>query len=360
MSGLKVLVCVGRGLDVRIPPPVDLRSGRVREDWSVPEIDPGSQAALALALELKRLWSSRGSAVEGGSAGGSTGGSAGASTAEVTALHLGPPGGELWLRRALAWGCDRAVRISPAEEAEADETLGLGGRLPWGAAGKAVILAAAAQACGFDLVLLGAEGVADGSGQLGLRLAARLGLPCVTRAFALDLIPQAEPAAPPLGVEVRRALEQGWTERVQASLPLVVTVTPERGSPAASLPVPTAQALLQAEAAELTVWTLADLGVAQRWVEQAEEALTCGLPRGRRPRLVPLRAPSSSLPAFERILRLVQGSVQRREGRVVPLGGLSPQQVAEEIFRVLLAEGWLDHLRSTSQPERATPDAEGA
>ncbi len=378
MSSLKVLVCLGCGLDVKIPLPVDLRSGRVREEWSVCEIDPGSQAALALALELKKLSASRGSEAvggpvggpAGGPAGGSAGGPAGGSAAQVTALHLGPAQGEVWLRRALAWGCDRAVRISPGEEAESEATFGSAGSLPGGAAGKAVILAAAAQACGFDLILLGAEGVTEGSGQLGLRLAARLGLPCVTRAFALDLIPQpgaeteeaalrAKPAAPrPPCVEVRRTLEQGWTERVRASLPLVVTVTPEGGWPAASLPVPTAQALLQAGAAELTVWKLADLGVAQRWVEQAGEALTWGPPRERRPRLVPLRAPSSSLPAFERILQLVQGSVRPRQGRVVALTGLPAEAVAEEIFQVLRAEGWLNHLRPPGEPEAASANGE--
>ena len=90
----------------------------MREEWLVRELDPASARALDLALSLE--------ATQPGT--------------EVTAIHLGPPRAEPWLRQALARGCDRAVRVWDDELAGAR------------AAGKAVVLAAAAQAAGFDLV----------------------------------------------------------------------------------------------------------------------------------------------------------------------------------------------------------------
>ena len=77
-------------------------------------------------------------------------------------------------------------------------------------------------------------------------------------------------------------------------------------------------------------------------LRRAARVLHAGPPRPARPRLHPIMAPDSALPAFDRVLKLVEGSVKRREGRVVRHG---PEATAEEIFQTLRAEGWLDHLR---------------
>jgi electron transfer flavoprotein beta subunit len=330
---MKVLVLLGSGPDVAIAPQLDLRSGRVRADWLVHDLDPASRAALDLALELKdRLQ---------GKPGGSAKGSAENDVPRVhlTALHLGPASAEVWLRRALAGGCDRAVRVWYGEEAATLPFGVAGGSAGVGAAGKAIILAAAATACGFDLILAGTQGVVESSGQLGLRLAAELRVPCVTRAVSLKPAEEQDR----LSLEIRRSLERGYAERVQARLPLVITVAPEAGSAGRSRAALTASALLRAQEAEIPVWTLADLGVPQEWVRHAEALLAWGPPRPRRPRLVPLPAPEQSLPAFERVLRLIEGSVRHREGRVIKP---APDEVAEQVFRTLRDEGWLDHLRA--------------
>ena len=93
---MRVLVFVGEGVDVRVPPQRDPRSGRVREQWLVREIDPASARALDLALALK---------------------SAGVAT-EVTAIHMGPETTETYLQQALARGCDRAIRVWDEEVAD--------------------------------------------------------------------------------------------------------------------------------------------------------------------------------------------------------------------------------------------------
>ncbi len=145
---MRILVLLEVGADVRIPPDLDPRSGRVREEWLVRELDGASERALGLALALQ----SRAAGVE------------------VTAVHLGPGQAEPWLRQALARGADHAVRVWSEELAGVT------------APGKALVLAAAAQAAGFDIVLAGAAGVRDAGGQLGVLLAGRLGVPCVTQA----------------------------------------------------------------------------------------------------------------------------------------------------------------------------------
>jgi electron transfer flavoprotein beta subunit len=304
---MKVLVFLEIGADVRIAPERDPRSGRVRGEWLVRELDPASARALDLALTLK--------AKQPGT--------------EVTVVHLGPAAAEPWLRQALARGCDQAVRVWDDEVAEVH------------AAGKAVVLAAAARAAGFELILTGATGVLSASGQLGVLLAAHLGLPVVSQVVEI--------AALDGGVaELTRGLDRGFRERVEVRLPVIATIAAGGGTGEASAPpdIP-AGALLAAQSAEISVWDLADLGVPLDQVRRADDALRFGRPRAVRPRLHPIAAPDSALPAFDRILKLVQGSVQRREGRVVQKPA---KEIVEEVFRTLKDEGWLDHLRSPDRP----------
>jgi electron transfer flavoprotein beta subunit len=288
----------------------------VREEWLVREVDPASARALDLALDLKTA----GSLVRDHAG------------VEVTVVHLGPETNELWLQQALARGCDRAIRVWDEEAADLH------------AAGAAVVLTAAAQAAGFDVLLTGTAGVVDCGGQLGQLLAARLGVPCVTQALEIHGRGQG------VAVEVTRALDGGYRERVRAALPLVVTVAPpvSGGGDATVIPV---RALLAAQQCDLPVWDLADLGVPLEEVRRAEATLAYGEPRPRHPRLKPIAAPDPALPAFDRILKLIEGTVKRREGRVVKD---SPEVVADQIFAVLRDEGWLDHLRSADTTGAST------
>ncbi len=178
---------------MRVPPERDPRSGRVREEWLVREIDPACSRALGLALRLK--------AARPGT--------------DVTVVHLGPPNAEPWLRRALAAGC----RPGGAH-------LGRRGRRGRAPRGKAVILAAAAQAAGFDLVLTGAAGVVDGNGQLGVLLAAHLGVPCVTQVVGIAPLEHTD------SVELSRGLTGAFRETGGRCCFLVVATVCGRSCPA--------------------------------------------------------------------------------------------------------------------------------
>jgi electron transfer flavoprotein beta subunit len=312
---MRVLVFVELGVDTRIAPELDARSRRVRAEWLVSEFDPACARALGLALDLKTALPDT----------------------EVTVAHLGPSEIEPWLRRALARGCDGALRVWDEEVVEI------------GAAGKAVVLAAAAEAVGFDLILAGAAGVIDSSGQFGVLLAQNLRIPCVTEATELRTLEGREE------LEIDRILDRGFRERLVASLPLVVTTSgaegPLEASTARDIP---ASALLNAQDDEITVWDLADLGIPRARVLSADRALRFGQPETPRPRLHRIAAPDPALPAFDRILELVKGSVQVREGRVVQG---SAEAAVEEVFTILKDEGWLDHLKVPEGHQTGVDDA---
>jgi electron transfer flavoprotein beta subunit len=305
---MKVLVLLEVGVDIRIPPERDSRSGRVREEWLIREVDPASDRALDLALTL----------------------TADRPNGHVTAVHLGPPEHDSFLYQALARGCARAIRVWDDEAAQART------------AGKALVLAAAARAAGYDLVLTGNKGVVGGSGQLGVLLAAHLGVACVTEVGDATLSVDSRRLA------ATRHLDRGFRETIEATLPLVVTVSAgPRGSGDITRAGVSARAQLAALEQGVTVWTLADLGVGPGAVGAVDRSLTYGPPRPSAPRFHPIPAPDPALPAFDRILELVRGAVKRREGRVVRRPA---EEVAQEVFEILRDEGWLDHLRPCGGP----------
>jgi len=319
---MRILVLLGIGADVRVSVERDPRSGRVRAERLVREIDPDCGRALDLALRLKCAHPGT----------------------ELTALHFGPPSGESRLRHALAQGVDRAVRIWDEEVTGAR------------AGGKAVILAAAAEAAGFDLILAGATGVVEAGGQLGVLVAAHLGVPCVTQVVDMAAAEGPDASAGRQSLEMMRGLDRGFRERVLVSLPVVATVSSLGAAPVTTAKTldtthtaVTARALLAVQDQEIATWDLADLGVPLDGVRRADGSLVYGRPRPRRPRLRPLAAPDPALPAFDRILKLIEGSVKRREGRVVRR---SADAIVDEIFRLLHDEGWLDHLRPGAQRVR--------
>ena len=172
-------------------------------------------------------------------------------------------------------------------------------------------------------------------------LAAHLGVPCVTQVGAAALSADARPR-----YELTRALERGFREKVEAALPLVVTVAagaageaaPRRAAhrPGAAAPPPRQ---------DIPVWDLADLGVIPGAGRDADAAAANTAPPApaRVRACIPSPRPIPTLPAFDRILGLVQGSVKRRGG---PRRAAPAEEVAQEVFEVLRDEGWLDHLRA--------------
>ncbi|MCB9898967.1 MAG: electron transfer flavoprotein subunit beta/FixA family protein [Planctomycetes bacterium] len=180
---MKIVVCVKRvpATDTRIKIGADGKSiDTAQVEWI---ISPYDEFAVECALRLK---------------------DADAST-QVTVLSLGPPETTKELRTCLAMGADDAILLKDPLAGTRDATT------------TAKLLADAVSPLAPDLVLLGKQAVDRDQGQVGLLLASRLGLPCVTEIKAFGL---ADGQA-----KVERAGEEGTTESYQVALPAVLTCT---------------------------------------------------------------------------------------------------------------------------------------
>ena len=155
---------------------------------------------------------------------------------ELTYLSMGPAGAAEALRKALSMGGDAAVHVS-------DE--GLHGS---DAFATSLVLAAAVERIGFDLVVAGMASTDAGMGVVPALLAERLGVPAVTYAGRLSVAGDE--------VEILRDSDLS-SETVSARLPALVAVTDRTGEAR----YPSFKGIMAAKKKPVTTWSLADLGV---------------------------------------------------------------------------------------------------
>ena len=155
---------------------------------------------------------------------------------ELTYLSMGPAGAAEALRKALSMGGDAAVHVS-------DE--GLHGS---DAFATSLVLAAAVERIGFDLVVAGMASTDAGMGVVPALLAERLGVPAVTYAGRLSVSGDV--------VEILRDSDLS-SETVSARLPALVSVTDRTGEAR----YPSFKGIMAAKKKPVQTWSLADLGV---------------------------------------------------------------------------------------------------
>jgi electron transfer flavoprotein alpha/beta subunit len=197
---------------------------------------------------------------------------------------------------------------------------------------KALIFSRVARILGYDLICTGTRSQGTGNGQVGLLLASHLRTPCVTSVIDFD-ISSGERVA-----KVTKMLARGYRAFIESPLPLVIGM---ESSKVGDLE-PSLADTLKASESKVPCWNLADLGISRQLVIKTEGNLFLGALKFPKSKLRFIPAPESTLPAFLRIKKLVEGAVSTREGIIVE--GLE-DQVVEELFSTLLREGWLDHLR---------------
>lgn len=203
---------------------------------------------------------------------------------EVVALATGPSIKE-GVKEVLAMGCDKAFVINSSEFRDSD-TL----------AASRVLAAAIKKIGGVDLVL-GGEGSLDAyTGFMGPRLSARLGIPLVTYAVALEV-------SGPLA-KVRSNVG-GILEDFEVPLPCVVTVSEEINQPR----LPPLLQILQAGKKPIQEWRLADLGL----------------------------SPSDVGPAGSGV-RILQNRAPKMERKGVRIQG-TPDEAAAQLAQALRKEG---------------------
>ncbi|MFB7556179.1 electron transfer flavoprotein subunit beta/FixA family protein [Streptomyces brevispora] len=159
-----------------------------------------------------------------------------ADDAEVTVLTVGPEDAKDALRKALSMGADKAVHV------EDDDLHGTD------AVGTSLVLARAVEKTGYDLVISGMASTDGAMGVVPALLAERLGVAQVTLLSEV---------AVEGGVVTGRRDGDTASERVEASLPAVVSVTDQSGEAR----YPSFKGIMAAKKKPVVSLDLGDLGL---------------------------------------------------------------------------------------------------
>jgi electron transfer flavoprotein beta subunit len=285
---MKIIVCLKEVIDPALSLDFGLTHQVVFREGLPLKLNPDDAFALSLALDLD------------------------SADKEITLVSIGPERVEAYLRNGLALGADKAVRIW-SEEFTTQMSPYLKSRL----------LSRAVSLLGADLVLTGSRTLDTGNGQVGLLMAGWLGLPGVSDVVGLEM------GGDKNSLTITRDIGRGEREKVRCPLPAIVAVKGEICLPCASL-----DRLIDSKYAEITLLSPADLSVSPAELK-TDPARVVGLAF---PRPAPRRVPplDSSLPAFYRILQLLEGGVSRRKGRMLEGG---PAELAEQLFDLLKEVG---------------------
>ena len=301
---MKIIVCLKEVVDTKLSLGFGLSHEVVFQEGLPLRLNPNDAEALAKALSLKPP--DKGAQVE------------------ITLISIGPERVERYLRDGLSCGADRAVRLWGEGLAELSSYQ------------KARLLSKAVSLFGADLVLTGASSLDTGNGQVGPLIAAWLDLPCVGEVVSLELAEKQK------SITLTRDIGRGAREKMQCSLPAVITVKGEGKLPYASL-----DKLLESQDSEVKLFSLADLDMSPVELRNDPTRVT-GLvfPRPR-PKKVP--APESSLPAFDRILKLLEGGISKRQGMM--LKG-SSEEMADQLFELLIEEGVIESAKEEGMADK--------
>jgi len=289
---VKIIVCLKEVVDSNLSLGFGLRNGLLFQEGLPLRLNPNDAEALARALSLKQP--DKGAQVE------------------ITLISIGPERVESCLRDGLALGANMAMRIWRE------------GLMELSSYQKAKLLSKAISLFSADLVLTGAKSMDTGGGQIGPLVAAWLDLPCVGEVISLEL------AEEQMSITLTRDIGKGAREKIQCSLPAVISVKGE----GERLHYASLDNILESQYSEVMLLSLADLGISPVELKDDPTRITdLTYPRPR-PKKIP--TPESSLPAFNRILKLLEGGISKRQG--IMLEGSSTELV-DQLFELLIEEG---------------------
>ncbi len=272
---------------------IDPISGQVDDERFVQILNPADACAVEAAVRLKEQ----------------VGGF-------IEAVTVGPADAEGVLRAALALGADKAMRLWHTQASE------------WGPFTVSAVLAAYIQQKipQPDLILCGDTASDWSSGIVGPAMAERLHLPQVTSVSHLDILP-ASVQADTFTLPVTRKLERGYRERLEAQLPLLITVTSDLNEPR----YPSLPAHIAALRANIPVENPIPIQ------EEAEETVLLEM-HTPRPRARHVPTPDSHHSAFDRIGEIIMGGATGRQTRLVE--GTN-EELAQVLVNFLREKGFL-------------------
>jgi electron transfer flavoprotein beta subunit len=288
---MKIIVCLKEVIDPALSLDFGLRNSVVFKEGLPLRLNPNDAAALTMALGIKSA-------------------EAGANV-EITVISIGTERVESYLRNGLALGANKAIRIRENDFSELS---------PYQ---KARLLSRAISLSSADLVFTGVKSMDTGSGQVGPLMAGWLDFPCVCGVVGIELDAEQK------NVSLVKDIGRGEREKIRCPLPAVIAVKGEGKLPYAPL-----DRLIDSKYSEVTLFSPADLGITQVELKKDPARITALT----QPRPKPVKAPplDSSLPAFYRILQLLEGGISKRKGRM--LEG-SSEEIAEQLFNLFLEEG---------------------
>jgi electron transfer flavoprotein beta subunit len=288
---MKIVVCMKEVIDSGLNTGFGLVSESLVNKGLAFKLNPNDAEALTKALNIKEKMNSI--------------------PVEITLISIGSEKVEHYLKNGLALGSDKAVRITvdSPDELSPFQTATL--------LSKAVALFEA------DIVLTGAMSMDNASGQVGPLVAAMLDIPCICEAVEL------EPDDNGRSITVSRNTGKGIREKVWAGIPVVIAVEGQGNK----LPYASFEKVLESTSTAITTLSPTDLGLSPDELAYTPVIATClSFPR---PRPMKVPTPDSALPAFYRILALLQGGISKREGKI--LEGNS-DELADRLYELLLEE----------------------
>lgn len=226
---MNIYVLVKRTFDTEEK--IAVSNGKIQEDGAEFIINPYDEYAVEEAIQLRDE--------HGG---------------EVTVVTVGEEDAEKQLRTALAMGADKAVLINTEDDVEESDQYT-----------TALILAEYLKDKDADLILAGNVAIDGGSGQVGPRVAERLGINYVTTItdFKYD----------GTNVTIVRDME-GDSETIQTSLPLLVTAQQGLNDPR----YPSLPGIMKAKKKPLEELEIDDLDLEEEDVEPKIETVDVYLP----------------------------------------------------------------------------------
>ncbi len=239
----------------------------------------------------------------------------------IEVVTIGPTDAEGTLRAALALGADKATRLWHTQASE------------WGPFTVSAVLAAyiQQQLPQPDLILCGDTASDWSSGIVGPAIAERLHLPQVTSVSHLAILPAGEDDDK-LTLLVTRKLERGYRERLEAQLPLLMSVSSDLNEPR----YPSLPAHIAALRANISVEDPLPL-LSQSIQEEAEETILLEM-HTPRPRARRIPTPDSHHSAFDRIGEIIMGGATGRQTRLVE--GTN-EELAQMLVNFLREKGFL-------------------
>jgi electron transfer flavoprotein beta subunit len=283
---MKIAVCLKEVIDTSVNLGYGQVDSTLMQKGLVYKLNPVDAQALAEALKLK--------VQDAGT--------------EITLISIGAETVESQLREGLALGANKAIRIW--EEGLRDIT-------PYQ---TAKVLARALKPLNFDLILLGAKSLDNASGLVGPLIAAWLEIPCICEVVELQREKN--------NIITTRNVSKGIQEKIQSALPAVLAIAASREK----LPYASLDQIMVSKEAPVTCLSLSDLGISPAELqEDPTQIVGISFPRPR-PRTVPY---DSSLPAFYRILALLQGGITKRRSQI--LQG-DTEALVDQLFELLIKE----------------------